>query len=153
MRANAGDLVNFQRREAIKAKQLVADIRKLRREGISNALLRSMINAGESGWENIHALASGPIGDVRALNRAEAATEQALTAAGKMVGHSLVAQSRIRREREDIRAARHIEHALERVLRHHDRHTIVELHIDGKILRASLLKLKRHNGGKALGLA
>lgn len=144
-------LIAYQREQAAKASQLRADVRRLTRAGLSRSLLRQLIDSGESGMSQIHALASGGRGDIRELNRLNARTQAALGAAGLRAGNTLYGAA-IKDARRDKHAAEVIVRELRKLREHEDRNTVVQLVIDGKVLRMSLLKLKRKNG-QALGLA
>lgn len=146
-----GSILKYQAQQKAKALRLRNDTRKLIKMGLSKDLIQQMADNGESGLAQIHALAQGSASDVASLNAMNAATNAALTQAGVSAGNSMYG-SQIADATKDLHLAQAIAKELKKLRDQEDKDTRVMLVIDGKVLRTSLLELKRHNG-KNLGLA
>jgi len=148
----SGGLVAFQRAELAKAQRLKADVSKLVKMGLSKDLIQQLAASGESGIAQIHALASGSASDVTQLNSLNAQTQAALGAAGMTAGNAVFG-SRIDQARAAQAQAIAIREELQKWRKQEDKNTVVEIHLSGRIIRMSLLELKRQNGGAPLGIA
>jgi len=148
----AGGLVAFQRAELAKAQRLKADVSKLVKMGLSKDLIQQLAASGEFGIAQIHALASGSASDVTQLNSLNAQTNAALGAAGMTAGNAVFG-SRLDQARAAQAQAIAIREELQKWRKQEDKNTVVEIHLSGRIIRMSLLELKRQNGGAPLGIA
>jgi len=146
-----GALLKYQAQQKAKALRLKRDVRKLVKLGLSKDLIQQMADEGESGMAQIHALAQGSASDVAAMNAMNAATNAALNDAGVSAGNAMYG-TQIADAQKDLRLAQAIAKELKKLRDQEDKDTRVMLIIDGKVLRTSLLQLKRHSG-KNLGLA
>lgn len=148
--ATAQSIVDFGAGQRAKAEQLNANIGALIAKGLSKDLIQQMVDQGQSGIDQINTLATATDAQIQALNANNAATVQALTAAGLTTANALL-QDQIDGAARDVALADSIRDKLAELLDKQDKNTIVQLNLDGKIIRASLLRLKRESG-KELGL-
>ena len=137
--------------EMTKALQAQQDVRDAISMGLSKSLTMQLANSGSTGLENLHALVAGGPSAIAQMNAFDAQTSAALTSAGMVAGNSLYG-SQIHAAERDKATAVAIRNELEKWRKDHDKHTVVELHIDGRVLQASLLQLKRTRGNQPLGL-
>jgi hypothetical protein len=143
-------MLAFQKERKARALQLRRDVRSLIKKGLSKDLLRQLQESGESGIEQIRALAGASTADIRALNASNATTNKALMGAGMAAGNVLY-QDDIREARRAETIARAIRKELRELRREQDENTVVQLVLDGRTIQTSLLKLKRKSG-TSLGL-
>lgn len=144
-------LLAFQAQQKARAVKLMRNMRRLTKMGVSRSVINQMAAGGESGMSQINALAHGTKGDVARFNSLTAGTNRALTKAGMIAGNDIYGD-RIQDARRDFNTAQAIKKALKELLNQQDKNTVVQLHIDGRVLHASLRRLKRSNGTN-LGLA
>lgn len=149
---SAAVLIDYQQKQLEAAMQLKADETTAISEGLSKAMVLQLANSGANGMANLHALVAGGPGAVSTLSALSAQTANALTAAG-VTGGNYVYGSQIQAAQKDQATAQAIVRELTKWRRQEDKNTIVQLHIGPKIVQASLLELKRHNGNKPLGLS
>ena len=135
-------LLDAGRNRRARAEQLNADVQTLLSKGLSRDLIQQMLDAGESGAEQIRLLATGSAEQIALANADNDATRQALEAAGLAVGDALFGNA-IRQEEQYIKQADIIRDKLKELLDLQDKNTIVELHLDGHKIWVSLKKLKR----------
>jgi hypothetical protein len=114
---SVSDLLDFQKQQLARARQVQADVKALVARGLSKALIQQMIDAGDSGLANLHTLASGgSVADIKALNSLDRSTNYVLTSAGNLAGDRLYGQAIKKAERrEDL--AKAIARELRAVLR------------------------------------
>lgn len=143
--ASAQKLVDFSAGQRGKAETLSADVKALIAKGLSKDLINELIASGQSGMDQIHLLAGATGEQIAALNANQAATQAALTAAGLAAADAVMGEQ-IAQAQRDVKLADDIRDKLQALLEKQDKNTIVQLILDGKVLRASLLKLKRESG-------
>jgi len=144
-------IISYQQAQLAKAMQAQADVAAVVSMGLSKALVSQLANSGSTGLASLHSLATGPASAITQLNALDAQTSAAFGAAGMTAGNSLYG-SQIQAAQADLNTAKTIRGELEAWRKQEDKNTIVELHIDGRVLRASLLELKRASG-RDLGLS
>jgi TP901 family phage tail tape measure protein len=110
------DLLNYQKGQLAKARQLQADVKALVGKGLSKALIQQMIDAGDSGVANLHTLAGGSSADISALNALDKATSAALGSAGNLAGNALYGKD-IRTAQQNENLAKAIARELRAVLK------------------------------------
>ena len=88
---DVSSLLTYQKSELAKATQLKTDVARLLKSGLSRNLVQQLASSGQSGMDQIHALAAGTPAQIAQLNALNAQTQSALTASGTMVGNSLYA--------------------------------------------------------------
>jgi hypothetical protein len=147
-----GAMLAFQKEQQAKAERLRRNVRQLLKKGLSADLVRQLQASGESGIEQINALAGASKSQLRQVNQANAATNSALRGAGMQAADSLYAAD-IREAKRAQQTAKAIRSELRQLLKEQKEGMVIQLTLDGRTLRASLLKEKRRNGGAALGLA
>jgi hypothetical protein len=149
--ASAGTVVDFGAQRRANAEALSAAVQTLIGKGLSTDLIQQLMGAGEAGQEQIKLLASGTNEQIAQANADNAATQQALQAAGIAASAALGVDAAIATEKANIKLATDIKDGLKELLDEQDKNTVVELHLDGHKILWSLKKIKRQNGGK-LGL-
>lgn len=145
------DLLAYQRQQAQKASQVAGDMQRLAKMGLSKALIKQLASSGDSGIAQMHALANGSAADVKTLNALDAQTSASLKAAGLTAGNKVYG-SELERAQRDKATAETIGRVLRRELDRQRKNTVVEVTLDGRVIHTSLLKVKRKQGGKKLGL-
>jgi TP901 family phage tail tape measure protein len=145
-------IISYQQAQLAKAMQAQADVARVVSMGLSKALVTQLANSGSTGLASLHALAMGPQSAITQLNSLDAQTSASLSAAGMTAGNTVYG-SQIQAAQADMHTAQAIRRELEKWRKQEDKNTVIELHIGGKVLRATLLELKRHEGNKPLGLA
>lgn len=148
---NASDLLGYQQDQLAQARQVKTDVSALVRAGLSKSLINQMLASGASGIANIHALAGQPKSTIRQFNSLNAATNAAYAAAGNAAGGALY-NSALHTAETHKHVAQSIERGFEKVAHKYDKNTVIEIHLGGRTIQTTLLELKRHNGGKKLGL-
>lgn len=148
----AASMLTFQAQQRNQAFMLRRDVARLTKMGLSKSLIGQLLASGSSGIDQIHALAQGSASQIRRENSLNAQTLGALNAAGLNAGNALYGDA-IAAARRDEHTAVTIRNELEKLMHLQDKNTIVQLKIGGRVVQASLLELKRNNGGKLLGLA
>lgn len=141
----AQGMVDHSASQRSRAEQLNADVATLISKGLSKDLIQQMIDQGQSGIDQIHALSSATDEQIRAVNANNAATMAALEAAGLKAADAVIGEQLKQAER-DVKLADTIRDKLKELLEQQDKNTIVQLKLDGKIIHVSLLKLKRESG-------
>lgn len=86
--SSAKDMLLFARARRNDVRTLAGDIKKLTKWGLSDSLLRQLIESGD--FAGVHALAQGGQRDVRQLNRIDRQTNRALNQIGDRAGGQLV---------------------------------------------------------------
>lgn len=145
-------LLAFQKKQRSNAEQLRGDVQSLIDKGISKDLLTQLQNAGESGEEQIHALASGTVDQIAQANADNAATLKALQDAGLAAAKAQGLDDAAKAEERAIKLADTVRDKLKELLDQENKNTVVELHLDGHKILWSLKKIKRQSG-QPLGLS
>jgi TP901 family phage tail tape measure protein len=145
------DLLAFQKQQRNKARRLKHDVQNLIKAGMSKSLIQQMLAQGESGAANVHTLAGASAAQIAEFNSLNAQTSAAGTTGGEAISRALGIDAKIKEAQRNKALALEIRNQLVEWRKQEDKNTIVELHIDGKVLRMSLLQLKRKSGQK-LGL-
>lgn len=144
-------LIAYQRQQAQRAAQISGDMKRLAKMGLSKALIKQLASSGDAGIAQMHALANGSASDVRTLNALDAQTTKSLRAAGLTAGNKIYG-SDLARTRKDKATAEAIARVLRHELDRQRKNTVVEVTLDGRVIHTSLLRVKRKQGGKKLGL-
>lgn len=144
-------LLGFQKQQRARAEQIAGDVNTLVGKGLSKELLDQLVQSGQQGIDQIHALAGATADQIAALNADNAATQKALMEAGLAAVHGLGVDADIKAAERDLRLAEMIESKLDGLLKKQDANTIVQLKIGAHVIHVSLLELKRKNG-QDLGL-
>lgn len=144
-------IIAFGAAQRARAEGLRGDVQNLTAKGLSPALIRELMNAGEAGQEQIHLLASATEEQIAQVNADNAATQQALQEAGLAASKALGVEEAIKAAERDLKLAEDIRGKLKELLDQQDKNTVVELHLDGHRILWSLKRIKRQNGGH-LGL-
>jgi len=145
--ATAQSLVDHSGGQRARAEQLGADVKALIDKGLSQDLINQLIASGQSGMDQIHLLAGATAEQIAAVNANNAATQAALQAAGLAAADAVMGEQIAQAER-DVALADGIRDKLKELLEHQDKNTVVQLIIDGKVLHASLMKLKKSKNQK-----
>jgi phage-related protein len=145
--ASAQKLVDFSGAQRGKAETLSADVKALIAKGMSKDMINQLIASGQSGMDQIHLLASATDEQIAAVNANNAATQAALTAAGLAAADAVMGEQIAQAER-DVKLADDIRDKLAALLEKQDKNTVVQLILDGKVLHASLMKLKKAKNSK-----
>lgn len=148
---NIQDILKMRGSQASDALALNQAIAALIKKGVSEDVLRELANGGQGGFDQIKALAGADKAQLAEFNKLTAFANGQLTAAGNLVGGSLL--------NDDIAVSQHAEklasaiaHELKVALDVKDKNTIIHFHLGAKEVQQSLLELKRKNGGN-LGLS
>jgi len=120
-------------------------------KGVSESVLQDLAASGQSGWDQIKALAGADKTQLAEFNKLTQVANSNLLAAGNMVGGALL--------NDDIAAAKAIERVadrladrLEKALAKKDKDTVIHFHLGAKEIRQTLLELKRKSR-EPLGLS
>jgi len=120
-------------------------------KGVSESVLQDLAASGQSGWDQIKALAGADKTQLAEFNKLTQVANSNLMAAGNMVGGALL--------NDDIAAAKAIERVadrladrLEKALAKKDKDTVIHFHLGAKEIRQTLLELKRKSR-EPLGLS
>lgn len=148
--ASPANMIQWQRAEQDKARQLAKSVRLLRDKGLSPSLLRELQASGDSGRDKINSLSGASKYEIGLLNAAQNQTKSYLSQAGMIAGNGIYGSS-IRSEQRELKAARMVAKVVRNHLDQRDQNTQVILSLDGRRLQVSLLELKRKSGRK-LGL-
>ncbi len=145
--ANAQSLVDHGATQRGKAETLNADVQKLIAMGLSKDMINQLIASGQSGMDQIHLLAGATAEQIAAVNANNAATQAALQAAGLAAADAVMGEQ-IAQAARDVALADSIRDKLKELMEQQDKNTVVQLVLDGKVLHASLLKLKKNKNSK-----
>lgn len=144
-------ILAFQQQKASGASALKTNIAALIGKGVSKSVLEQLASGGDSGLAQIDALAHASASQIDAFNKLVAATNANIAAAANLTGSAMFDPA-IAAAKRDQAAAQAIVKELKKLLDKQDKNTVVQLIIDGKVLKTSLLELKRKSGSN-LGLA
>jgi hypothetical protein len=145
--ATAQTLVDHSAGQRGRAETLSADVKALIDKGLSKDMINELIASGQSGMDQIHLLASATDEQIAAVNANQAATQAALTAAGLAAADAVMGEQIAAAER-DVKLADGIRDKLKELMEQQDKNTVIQLVLDGKVLHASLLKLKKSKNKK-----
>lgn len=146
-----GDLLKYQREQLKKAQTLKADIKSLVKKGLSKSLILQLVNAGDAGISQIHALAGGSTGDIKTLNALDKATSAALGAAGSLAGNRLYGND-IKRAQHDKAVAVAIRHELELWRKQEDKNSYIVVEIDSENFIRAVKKRNKAKGVSTAGM-
>jgi TP901 family phage tail tape measure protein len=144
-----GALMDFQRSQASRATQLAADVQRLVSMGLSKALIAQLQAQGDSGIDQIHALAGGTSQQISALNALDAQTTAALQRAGLIVGNAGRGgniDSDIARAKRDLELAQAVERVLSKI------HLEGTVRVRGEDLVVAIKARNRNRGVKTAGI-
>lgn len=97
------DILSYQTGQRDKARSLKADVARLHKMGLSNALIKQLQASGEAGIAQIHTLAGGSKADISRLNTLDKQTRDALHGAGDIASAQLYnSQIQQTRNNEDL---------------------------------------------------
>lgn len=145
--ASAQTLVDHSGGQRARAETLNADVQKLIDMGLSKDMINELIASGQSGMDQIHLLAGATAEQIAAVNANQAATQAALQAAGLAAADAVMGEQ-VAQAARDVALAAEIRGQLQALMEQQDKNTIVQLVLDGKVLHASLLKLKKSKNSK-----
>jgi hypothetical protein len=139
---SVSSLLTYQKSELAKATQLKTDVARLLKAGLSRNLIQQLTASGQSGMDQIHALAGGTPAQIKQLNALNAQTQSALTASGTMVGNNLYA-SDIKEAQHNEALAKAMADAFRKVLREEKKGQVfIVIDEHGHRLRTKLLEEK-----------
>lgn len=143
------DILGYARGQRSQAGQVRADVAKLQRAGLSEALLKQLQAAGPSGLAQIHTLASNAsMAQIRQLNALDKATRSDLQKAGSGVASQLYG-SQIAQARQNKDLADKIAAALHRLLvAHKGEDTNVYIQLDGRTIKETIREHDKKHGRK-----
>lgn len=140
-----GALLTFSQQQNRRAEQLQRDVQTLVSAGLSKALILQMRQQGDSGVDQIHALAGATPAQIAQINALDKATTAALQAAGLIAGNGGRGgniDTDIAKTQRDLALAQAIERALSKMkLQAH-------IHLEGKELVTSVRVYNRKRGRK-----
>lgn len=145
--ASVQKLLDFQANQRARAQQLSTDVGTLVGKGLSKDLIQKLIDSGAQGMDQIRLLADATDAQIRELGVLNQETQDALAAAGLKASDALIGAA-ITQAQADVALADTIRDKLRELLDEQDKNTIVQLILDGKVLHASLKRLKRESGKK-----
>jgi phage-related protein len=145
--ATAQSLVDHSAGQRSRAETLSTDVQALIDKGLSKDLINELIASGQSGMDQIHLLAGATAEQIAAVNANQAATQAALQAAGLAAADAVMGEQ-VAQAARDVALADSIRDKLKELMDQQDKNTIMQLVLDGKVIHASLLKLKKAKNSK-----
>jgi hypothetical protein len=147
----AGALVDFEKKQAQQAAQLLADIQNVAGRGLSKALIDQLRSQGTSGAAQLHAIALGSNDQISQLNNLDAQTTASLQAAGMFAGN----KSRGGSIDADLAAAQREEALLNRLVKRLEelqdgKYLVVE--IEGEQVVKAIKKRNKRKGVASAGI-